>query len=595
MIAPATPRRRGRPAAWSLSPEEAEALRGLVLMRSTDNREHFSVAMEEFLHHPACLPGTADKIRAELLAAQAECRRPNWPLSLRRLGKPGKNEAAMFRGPKHMANCAPSIRRGGFWVDENGRERALLPFDIYESDDISINEPFKWQDALSGLWMAGRQTLASIDVGSGGWLGATCVARPRDAYRQEDIADHFLDVCRLHGMPRVWRLERGSWAATFVSGIEMEGMASRWGALDGLFRVVHTEHARGKGLIEGRFDLLQVFMAHTEGGLTMGRHADDFERVSRLMRRVGYDRRRAEDDLPTDQAAVKRLWNVAEASEGTRRAMERCNSRPMERHWASDLTLPAALLASRHGREIPENELWRFYGAKVATAVQNDGGLSITLPNYEQPFRFALNGAGGLYLPPKYQLFAAFSPQRPEEGCVIGNRDRSVRNRESWGMGEIIPLRCPYLADAPQVDLTTASGASGPGLRKGFAQATRTEFRGVRTGMRTYVAARKEQIAAEETIQPVKAARSEVRDGLGGRTEVSRGMASRADRQPVPKPNLTAFRGRSLGGAEEALQIRVRRPCLPNPSSADETFENTANCPGASFRDRARTLLGETA
>jgi len=550
-------KRRGRPAAWHLSKEEAEALRGLVLMRSTDHKKHFAVAVEEFIHHPACSPETADQIRAALAEAEAKGGRPEWPLSIRRLGMPGANEEAMFKGPKHMANCAPSIRRGGFWVDENGRERTLQPYDIYESDDISINEPFKWQDALSGLWMAGRQTLASIDVGSGGWLGATCVARPRDAYRQEDIADHFLDICRLHGMPRVWRLERGSWAATFVSGLEMEGMATRWGALDGLFRVVHTEHARGKGLIEGRFDLLQIFMAHTEGGRTMGRHADDFERVSRLMRRVGYDRRRAEDNLPTEQAAVKRLWSVAEASEGTRRAMERCNSRPMERQWASDLTLPSALLASRHGREIPGAELWRFYGAKVATAVGRDGALSVSLPGYEQPFRFSLNGVGGLYLPPGYQLFAAFSPQRPEEGCVIANRDRSVRNRNSWGMGEMIPLRCPFAPFAPQVDLTTASGASGPGLRKGFAAATRTEFRGVRAGAHTYVAARREQIAAEESRQPVKAARSEVRDGLGGRTEISRGAVRQAA-APV--------------AAGTSLEVAARRATRAGIEIEDMTF-----------------------
>lgn len=560
MIAPATPRRRGRPAAWHLTDEEAEALRGLVLMRSTDNREHFSVAMEEMIHHPACLPETADKIRAEILAARAEGRRANWPLSIRRLGKPQANEAAMFRGSKHMANCAPSIRRGGFWVDADGRERVLAPYDIYESDDISINEPFRWIDDLSGLWMAGRQTLASIDVGSGGWLGATCVARPRDAYRQEDIADHFLDICRLHGMPRVWRLERGSWAATFVSGLAMDGMASRWGALNDLFRVVHTEHARGKGLIEGRFDILQVFMAHTEGGLTMGRHADDFERVSKLMRRVGYDRRRAEDDLPTDQRAVQRLWTVAEASEGTRRAMERCNSRPMERRWASDITAPVALMEGRSGREIPGDQLWRFYGAKVTTAVGRDGALEISLPGYETPFRFSLNGTGGLYLPPGYQLFAAFSPQRPEEGCVIGNRDRSVRNRKSWGMGEIIPIRCPYQADAPQVDLTTESGASGPGLRKGFASATRTEFRGVRKGVRDYVAARKEQIAAEEAAAPVQAARSEVRDGLGGRTEISRGLG------PRKQPELV------LAPAGTSLDVAARRASRAGIEIEDMTF-----------------------
>jgi hypothetical protein len=282
-----------------------------------------------------------------------------------------------------------------------------------------------------------------------------------------------LDLCELWGMPRVWRLERGSWAATFVKGIEVEGMASRWGSLDGLFRVVHTEHARGKGLIEGRFDMLQTLMAHTEGGLTMGRHADDFEKISKLLRRVGYDRRRAEADLPTEQAAVQRLWTVSEASDGTRRAMERCNGRPMERYFSKDKTPPEELMQGCGGQVIPQAERWRFCGSKVQATVSRNGDVVVKLPNYDAPFRFACNGVGNLYLPAGYPLFVAFSPQRPEEGAYIGNRARGTLNRDSWGIGEMIKIRLPELKDAPQVDLTTTSGASGPGLRKGFASTAR--------------------------------------------------------------------------------------------------------------------------
>ncbi|MBN2069127.1 MAG: hypothetical protein JW739_05770 [Opitutales bacterium] len=579
---------RGRPSAWRLSKEEAKALRGLVLMRSTENRIRFTVALEEFINHPACLPGTRDKIIEELEQAQKEGRLPRWSQSLRRMGYPNDAEMSMFRGPKHMANAAPSIRRGGYWIDEKGNERELRAMNIWESDDVSINEPFRWMDEQTGLWMAGRQTLATIDVGSGGWLGATCIGRPRDAYRQEDIADHMRDLCELWGMPDVWRLEKGSWEATFVGGIEVEGLATRWGSLDKLFRVVHTEHARGKGLIEGRFDLLQTFMAHTEGGLTMGRKPDDFEKVAKLLRRANYDRRRAENELTTDQKAVQKLWSINDASMGVRRAMERCNARPMQRSWASDQTPPCEFLKDAKGHPIPESEKWRFCGCKTMATVR-EGHIQIKLPNYEVPFRFAINGVDSFYLPQGYQLFVAFSPSSPFEGAYIGNRERGVRNRDSWGLGEIIPFMAQYVPAAPQVDLTTQSGASGPGLRKGMAACVRAEFRGIRTSMREYIKVRKEAILEEEP----ELSRSEHRDGLGNRTEISRGL--RKQKQPLKTRDLSGFRGRSLGDDEEETQSSDTLTRFRNQSLHEREEPECGNeCARTSLRERANELMGES-
>lgn len=593
MLSPLSPverRGRGRPASWSLTEDEANALRGLVLTRSTEGRKRFALAVEELRDHPACTQETRERINAELAAAHREGRRANWPLSLRRLGNPTDAEAAHFRGRKHLTNKAPAIKRGGFWVDENGREQELRPYDIWESDDQSVNEPFRWRDPVSGLWMAGRQALLTIDVGSAGWMGATCIGRPRDAYRQEDIADHFRDLCELHGMPRVWRLERGSWAASFVQGIEVEGLASRWGALDEIIRIVHTEHARGKGLIEERFDLLQTFMAHTEGGITLGRGPSEFEGAQRLMNRALYDRRRAEADLPTDQSAVQRLWTVQEAAEGLRRAMEKMNSRGVERHWAPAPIVPREALLGAEGRAIPAAERWRFHPVK-ATGVVRSGHVEVKAPNYANAFRFAVNGVdAGIYLPDNFPIFVAFHPGRPEEGAAIGNRDRSVRNRRSWHIGQIILPAAPHVPLHPQVDLTSTSGAAGPGLRASFGAQVRAEFRGIREQMAAYKVHRKAVIEAESVA--ASAGRSEIRDGAGRRTEVSRGAAP----APQPKPasiDLGVFRSRSLLVDEETAPAELPAAPLQELRSRSLTgIEPPASEPATGLnRFRGRSLL----
>lgn len=529
---------KGRPSAVQMTREELHALRALVAMRSTAGRLHISLALEEFVHHPACSEKTRQWLQERIDASHAVGCRPNWPLSLRRMAAPTSAEMAAFRGPKALAMAAPSVRRGAFYVDARGRTCELQALDLYESDDVSINEPFRWRDLETGTWMAGRQTLATLDVYSAGFLGFTCVGRPKDAYRQEDIADHFLDICTARGMPVAWRLEHGSWAATFVSGIEMPGYATRWGALDALFQVIHSNGPRGKGLIEERFHMLQTLMAHSEGGITMGRYAGEFERTAQLMRRVGYDRRRADAGLPTDEAAVMRLWEADKAADGCRRAAERLLQRPTERVWSEKPIIPADVLPDHSQRPIPTAERWRFLPIKLAAVVRK-GVLELRTANYPMPFRYAVNGTEhGIYLEDNYPVFAAFHPGRPEIGVTIGNRETGARNRNGWGMGEIIARDLPYLPLMPQMDLSNRTGAAGPGLSAKFQSTVRAEFRGTRKAMTEYQQHRAQVIAEDETRREAALARRSEARTAANRVEIS-GVAA-------PLPDLSALRQRSL-------------------------------------------------
>ena len=119
---------------------------------------------------------------------------------------------------------------------QDGDTRLLMaPNSIWESDDMSLNEPFRYRDLETGEIQAGRQTLCTLDVYSAAWLGAQPLGRVRDAYRVEDIADHMRECVLQHGMPLIWRLERGVWENNFIDGIEIEGREKRWEDSGGTF------------------------------------------------------------------------------------------------------------------------------------------------------------------------------------------------------------------------------------------------------------------------------------------------------------------------------------------------------------------------
>lgn len=566
------PRRRTH----QLTPEEIDAVRAIALARSTAGRLHFAAAMEELPAHPACTPETADWVRSRIRHYRARGKKVEWPQSVRRACRITPDVSARFRGDKAARMAAPHITRGGFWRDEKGRERALEPHSIYESDDVSLNEPFRWRDPDTGRMQAGRQCLASVDVGSGGFLALQLVGRPKDAYRQEDIADHFLHTCELHGLPEAWRLEHGSWAATFVRGIEVEGMERRWGGLDALFGLVFTDGPRAKGFIESRFHMLQSRMAHTEGGVTIGRQRGEFERAAKLMRRVGYDRRRAEADpsLGSDdsEAAVSRLWPMEQAADAALAAADALNRRPMERAWSPAPIVPAeALQSHRNDRAIPQQQRWRFHPVKRQATVRR-GQVEIKLPGWSMPFRFAVNGAcGDLYLEDGYKVLVAFHPGRPEEGCAIANRESGVRNYRAYGLGDIIHHALPYQPLQPQIDLSTPSGTAGNGMSRAVTTATRREFRGIAGQMEEYRRHRAKVARERDAATPARAnAKSDTRDSAGNRAEHAGTAAPLPDlhrlRAATPPAEETgaaesgdpieAFRSGSLFTDEEREHLR---------------------------------------
>lgn len=521
-----------RPVAYRLNEEEITALKGLCLALSTRGKLAFAKAVETLPDHPACRQDTREYIEERLAYYYHRGSIPRWPESWRKASRVTKELRAALRGSKSLALTSPPVRRDRTWVDASGQAREIEAFDIYESDDVSVNEPFRWQDPVSGIWYAGRQTLATVDVRSAGFLGASMIARPKDAYRAEDIADHFLRVVEDYGLPHVWRLERGSWASRFVHGIEMAD-GRKWGSLDALFGIVHTFSGRGKGLVEQRFNELQSWMAGSlTGELTIGRTRGEFESATKKMRRVSYDKRRMEDGMPADEKAVMRLWDVQEAGDGVLEAMQRANSRMVSRRQWGERMIPSQALESNNPRRLPEEERWRFLPVKQEATVRR-GMIEIKHPNYPVPFRFSINGVvHGLYLEDGFPVYVAWHPACPDLGATIGNRCTGLQNAESWALGEII-MTAPYEPCVHNVDRTTASGTAGNGNARRANNTVRQEYRAVKESLKAYQSQRK----ANNVSRP---GTSEIRDGRGNRAATSRQV------ETASSPDWQALRSRRL-------------------------------------------------
>lgn len=484
---PSDPEKRtGRPPALDLTDDEHDALRWCAITQDSTK-----LAVETFLNNKHCRPETFEAL-AKYLDQEANTRyRVTWPLSVRRACKVSDEERAQYRGKKHTADILPVGFRRLIWVDECGREHALRPGDLYESDDMSVNQPFRYVETETGREELGRQTLLTQCVQSLNWLGASPLGRPKDAYRAEDIADHLLAVVETAGLPLFWRFERGAWENDFINGVSLDELGERfrgerWGALNELFGVVRAFDSRGKGGIEGSFNFLQsLLVIHSKGAADIGRVQGEFEAASRDVTRAGYlknDEKRAR--------VLEKFWSIEAAADGFANAMSDFAMRPKQRReWGPQMQVPLELWRDEHPgkRDLRPEDAWYFQPVKKLATVRQ-GQVTTKVPHYDLPFVFTVNGVPDApvnFIPAGCRVLIAFHPGHPERGCRVVNAEVGSLNRGNWHFGELLVAAapCDNLTMPPQIDLRPAAEkkASGLGVNKKRAgNAARTEFRGVR-------------------------------------------------------------------------------------------------------------------
>ena len=534
--APGDEGRRGRLPAIELTLAEANRLRFLRLCK--DNS--LPLAVEAFLGDEVCRPETAAALEAYFQRAREERRRVYFPKSLQRLTMPTDEEKAMFRQRKHSQDFELVVRRGLTWVDDEGRERPMEAMTLLESDDMSLNQPYRWVNPNGGGEVVSRQALISIDVFSHYWVGASLVGRPRDAYQAEDVADHFLQVVRSWGLPTAWRLERGTWESNFVDGIRLED-GSYWGGLNsckdenGLFAVMHTWKSRGKGTVENGFNYVQSLLSHS--AMDIGRRRGEYDFAARQLRRAQHGQ----------ADALAQFWSIDEASDGLMAALAKDNATGKVRRAHGNLTVRAdELFPPRVVVPCPAGELWRFLPCKVVRTVQK-GAVTVKLPNWPRAFEFRLNHERSpFFIPQGFKVFVAFHPGRAHEGAHVfcALRQGDPANRNGWSLGQFLTV-APLVVEAPQFSLSRRGQYNDQ--QKEHNAAMRTEFRqvvpaGAHPGLRT----------------------SSARDGLGAALHVqageARGGAGEVCLEALPTPRaVDPARELAARNAREVPAARPRR------------------------------------
>ncbi len=453
----------GRPPAFAPTEADIARFRWLHLAKGSMELAAFFAASDDKV---------SDASRSYLMTLQERAleagKRPNFPPSVRRAFHITGEEKARFRSRKASHSVEMMTPRGLLWVDESGDVHDLLPGQLWELDDYSTNQPYTWTDPQTGEVNLGRQVLAAMDYASAGWIGFDHIGRERDAYRGEDIVRYLGRLFRAHGLPLFLRLERGSWESSFVHGLEVEGMAENWGALDALVTIRHTWKSKGKGMIESSFNPLQSWLS--QSGRDIGRFRGEFELATKAWNQAKNTAKDARDlgFLTADESSAAH----AAAAAGM-------NSRPRERRELGERISPDDLRARLgwHTTPFPEAEAWRLLPYRERRVVSQ--GLLTTNPGNGWPMmRWIVNGIGDLHLESGHAVLVAYDPARPDLGAYVANADRSHRNRAGWGMGQPI-LVAPAFEAAPQIDLSGKYLGGAIGARRKASAAVATSFRAI--------------------------------------------------------------------------------------------------------------------
>jgi hypothetical protein len=488
-----------------------------------------SVALQRFAEEPECPPALA----ARLMLGQ----QPKELVAYLRRITP--EQEARIRGEKNFKLNGIVSRRDQTIRLPDGTRALNLSGYIVEFDDMSVNQPF-YVELPDGKFMISRQGLYARDVKSGRWLGVELVARPREAYRAEDILRFVRKLMFIYGKFSVLRLERGIWAARSLKGykvtetgaVEEEfdrpemDRAEQAKLQDGLagigVQIQYVTSAHRKGALESSFNYLQTIIAtYTTEFNNAGRYAGEFELVAKRVRQV-----RAESHHP----AALRFAPIDTLADRIERAMDFVNRRPRRGNvqdnayaeWECDQ-------ASRPLPPITELDLAAFLPEMRERHIDH-GRIVTTVDGVTHDFRadiFAELGHG-------YRVFLKFDPSEPTLGAAIYNRETSSANHLMLKQGEFICF-ARWEMPGPQLEAATADGLTvvtteqlygvGPDRDEGYGNRQRQD-KYVRTAFR----------GLPKPGQPsIKVA--EVRDGHGNFARVTQDAGSAA---AAPQPQLPA-------------------------------------------------------
>jgi hypothetical protein len=223
------------------------------------------------------VPECPEHLRELILARQKAGR----PLVPDRLARQIRASEAAMRTHRHRKEAALDYYSAPGTTMWNDRGEFYRAGDLVEADDGTINFPVVIPWTIGGCpcsdkWgvKVGRfQWLRTRDVGSRYRPGYVYTARPRSSYRGEDVLALVRSVCRAHGIPRGWRLERGVWESRLVAGaLKLLGCETQ-----------HVWSPHQKPFIEGGFDQDWTKLSVQFPGCDLGRFAGDTAEANQFL------------------------------------------------------------------------------------------------------------------------------------------------------------------------------------------------------------------------------------------------------------------------------------------------------------------------
>jgi hypothetical protein len=492
-------RRRHRSLVDRLALTEAEirALRSLKLDCDSDRE-----ACAQYLHRPGIRPIVRDALERVLGNASGSI-----PDSIKRALYIPPETRILVRNKTTFQHHRLQIRDDTY-VDATGQRRQLLPGDLWEADDMTLNQPwyYDWPfggDPCSekyGVRVGRGQLLAFRDVMSGRWVSCVLIARVRDSYRAEDIWSWFHHTFTSVGMPRVGlRLERGIWRNKSIDGVPLwtpadeAEKAERFGGLAALgVGLTRAFGSKGKGGIEGGFNTYQTSMAALLGP-GVGRKRGEFRNQTRWLGEAQagrLDPRTVKEWLPMDQMLGKVAQGMAHRNAQPVRG--RIVKGVPDKLWAAHVNDANPL------PKLPSDKEWLFL--PVHTEVRVHKGV-LWATHDRCPFLFEAAPFAPV-LSEGFRVKLAFDPLDPERGAWLHNAEPTPKNVENWPLGHFIGV-APFQLRCPQADFSNGLFADQDGyneMRKRHNQAYRRAYYEIRPqGQRGAVAVDARQPSGETT------------------------------------------------------------------------------------------------
>jgi hypothetical protein len=489
---------------------------------------------------PTCPPDLAESI-----LARAQTRKRIMPDSI----------------TKHIAVAAPFVRfhrnkrdatldyisawGSQMWQeDEAGEKHFIQGGDLVECDDSTVNFPVvvPWQirgcpcSEKYGVKVGRWQWLVAIDVGSRKILGFTYTARPKSAYRGEDVLALLRCVVRQHGVPRAWRLEKGVWASNLVTNA-VDLMGARRIA-------VHSPHS--KPFIEGLFNTLWTRLSCHFPDASVGRFRGEGGDASRVLAACIAGERDPRPHFPILTDAVAAFEEVCADHNNHIVDSENYGRWVPDERWAADVQ------ARPLRRLEPETDFlfspfvrtWTVRGNSVGGRVPIFDSLGVPFM-FSAPWLLPLHGA---------RVKCYFDPNIPQCSATVV-LDQAAGTRRP---GEVLGVAALANETTAYVQSVLGHGADGRG--RGI-----QELRQAATALRRVVRGVLGGPVAKASVE-MKYQEWELRDGVGGLSKVVQGTESTdASAEAVPAPPVPVDFTTRLGkvarlplAVREELNSRLR-------------------------------------